>query len=1263
MRKKILSLVLSVAMLVGLFPVSAFAEGGSEQSTEQNYPYLLRVPEQNSSYNIRTENGERFIVYDNSTFTNSQGVGVSSNKVIAAKNLTYGASATGIAADTDLSELASSYIAIRLKINDNSEAYALNNSLMAIWLTTSQSGLSEFRITQNSSTNTLRWLDLNDGSMMTFRPQGSNGNVDFVGNLDGYLLIPTAIYSSRITEEYLKNYYSGIHFYFYEYAQSSSTKASSFKDKEVLVGDCLLVDDIEAFRNEKTMGKVKYAPNGAEDTAYYGLRVAGYLSVSNGVFGSSITKKAADPTAQSAGSGSPVRGYTHITTLPNGDRAYAISLNTDLTYTVTENGETVTKNYTCGGGSISMVNTYESSWGGYRNINDGIPKDDVDLSKMNALVLRIATRDGSVENEEISFTPEIRRQGSAGSRYGLVTGRISQGEIGFIDADSGVQSTLTVDANGAITVEGNIDGFIVVPFEKFGSFFSDTSETSILYDTWGGNANSANSDTVIGATKSEGYGIYLNSGFTNGKTIYAGDIYFVENVNAFAQFRCGQSAGGHTVVNSERIEPTCTEAGITEGTYCSVCHKIITGQQPIEALGHNLVSSTVTPSTVTAGYDRGTCTRCNFEVRDNFVDTLGGATDSVGVGMFRFTGDANNYGSTAADKLAETEDVLAAGYVNTMFIATDDLFEERVALCREYNCKFWTGPGKFDSELETIEHYINTVEISVNKIKAAGAWDLFLGFNWDEPIWNGMSNEEFYTMTKALYEKWGKRNFVVFAVGSFLDGYGANYTTISPEYMTYLTDAGWDHYYYDLRDEALNDEEQNSSLASSNEKYGVNNQTAEDYYRWVNSEMLEKIDHDVNVWFFPAAYSTNSNGSLAVDEGYWLAHLNFFTQLLSEQTKPGGLILYNYSGSVEKPALEQRLPVSSLETGEQRLYPDITKYETYAQRLKEIKLQFDATDVTAAKYQPIGILDVTKIRANYIKYNAVDGFEYSIDGGITYETDGSFTSLTENTQYTIRVREIANGAVRDFSVKTRTLTPYASGLNDGASYALNMQNTPSVYSTNYGWVGYGMSRNRADTAFTSSGGSYLHLKTIEGERFIEMQNNGNEANSAINLAFGDTTRSKSTKGISDEIDATNLTAFAFRIKTTGGLEDQQSAIDLYINSKRTSQTSTYPIKFIDKQTGEISTMTYDYGIKIVGNIDGWIIVPFEAYTDLDGDSTTTDKEWIVSNLSNFQIWMHESDCTNHGASYSRWDNGKTLYFGDVMYIEDAQNFANARISA
>ena len=46
---------------------------------------------------------------------------------------------------------------------------------------------------------------------------------------------------------------------------------------------------------------------------------------------------------------------------------------------------------------------------------------------------------------------------------------------------------------------------------------------------------------------------------------------------------------GHTEVIDEAVEPTCTEAGLTEGSHCSVCGEIIVAQQTVPALGHSYV--------------------------------------------------------------------------------------------------------------------------------------------------------------------------------------------------------------------------------------------------------------------------------------------------------------------------------------------------------------------------------------------------------------------------------------------------------------------------------------------------------------------------------------------------------------------------------------------------------------------------------------------------------------------------------------------------
>ena len=51
---------------------------------------------------------------------------------------------------------------------------------------------------------------------------------------------------------------------------------------------------------------------------------------------------------------------------------------------------------------------------------------------------------------------------------------------------------------------------------------------------------------------------------------------------------------GHTEVTDEAVEPTCTEAGKTEGKHCSVCNEVTVEQTEIPASGHNYVDGVCT---------------------------------------------------------------------------------------------------------------------------------------------------------------------------------------------------------------------------------------------------------------------------------------------------------------------------------------------------------------------------------------------------------------------------------------------------------------------------------------------------------------------------------------------------------------------------------------------------------------------------------------------------------------------------------------------
>ena len=49
---------------------------------------------------------------------------------------------------------------------------------------------------------------------------------------------------------------------------------------------------------------------------------------------------------------------------------------------------------------------------------------------------------------------------------------------------------------------------------------------------------------------------------------------------------------GHTIVTDSAVKATCTATGLTEGTHCSICEKVLTAQTSVDALGHDFENGT-----------------------------------------------------------------------------------------------------------------------------------------------------------------------------------------------------------------------------------------------------------------------------------------------------------------------------------------------------------------------------------------------------------------------------------------------------------------------------------------------------------------------------------------------------------------------------------------------------------------------------------------------------------------------------------------------
>lgn len=103
---------------------------------------------------------------------------------------------------------------------------------------------------------------------------------------------------------------------------------------------------------------------------------------------------------------------------------------------------------------------------------------------------------------------------------------------------------------------------------------------------------------------------------------------------------------GHVIVVDERVEPTCTEPGLTEGSHCINCDEMTVAQEVIPAKGHSYDGEVVAATCTEGGYTVYTCTECGDTYRDNETAPLGhtgGAATCVDLAVCTRCGE--EYGS------------------------------------------------------------------------------------------------------------------------------------------------------------------------------------------------------------------------------------------------------------------------------------------------------------------------------------------------------------------------------------------------------------------------------------------------------------------------------------------------------------------------------------------------------------------------------------------------------------------------------------------
>ncbi len=321
-------------------------------------------------------------------------------------------------------------------------------------------------------------------------------------------------------------------------------------------------------------------------------------------------------------------------------------------------------------------------------------------------------------------------------------------------------------------------------------------------------------------------------------------------------------------------------------------------------------------------------------------------------------GWTTSLGSDEESIYEEFEAIFENGYFNTIIVSAKHLVSQRFwDTCKKYNLTVWIDMWSYyKSSDESIEEYIEDYDMYIQTIiKDSEKWDRVLGFHLEEYVWRGQKVEDYLTQTKALYQKYGKRIFAVYATGEFSGQEGNAGITgdtadksdkMTTKSLQYTTDISFDSYAVDVRDGVSHADR----IPAWQKKISKNIVDGKSYYTEYIRILKELTGHPANVWFFPTAYAcwigSGLNGITFADEGYCIGHLKFFDELLSKQEHQGGIFLYTYTkfGKDGTNSLQQYLDLKD-KKGNQMIYLDYDKWYDYSKLIRDITTKYRASEV------------------------------------------------------------------------------------------------------------------------------------------------------------------------------------------------------------------------------------------------------------------------------------------------------------------------------
>lgn len=325
------------------------------------------------------------------------------------------------------------------------------------------------------------------------------------------------------------------------------------------------------------------------------------------------------------------------------------------------------------------------------------------------------------------------------------------------------------------------------------------------------------------------------------------------------------------------------------------------------------------------------------------------------IGLMCFSLSMNTttaYGTDAASRERYFKEIVNEGYFNQYILHNSQYLLTEAKIIAEAGGSFWINATKSANTIDNnLDNYLQGLETAIKSLNDAGYGKLLNGFFWDEPfLGSGMSNEQYLKLTKAIYQKFGLRNYAVFATGEFTSLEGnedeldpnTNIGKVTTHGMQYLTDVGFDAYSVDVRDGAPNGGD--SQFKKWQQSISPNVVDGKSYYTEHRRLITERAGHPVNYWHFPCAWDDGLWGGLGgimkANEGYWIGHLDFMAQDVLSYDYPGGLCIYTFrrvseaSDPVLRVCFERRMDLKN-DMGGWAVYSDVEKYTEYSKKLRK----------------------------------------------------------------------------------------------------------------------------------------------------------------------------------------------------------------------------------------------------------------------------------------------------------------------------------------